>query len=166
MNRQGRILAVLFLMGLGFALVAVRLVYLQVFQRAELSLRAERQQEHLVKLEPKRGTIYDRMGRELAVSLDVDSVYGVPAEVVSRMERYQDVSFTGLRAFLTEMEGVVPPAEQEAVLPVLLQDALPLPVRLMDDPQGKVWFMPDWRFRQPRALSAFKTEWFGDDRNG
>jgi insulysin len=67
---------------------------------------------------------------------------GVPAEVVSRMERYQDVSFTGLRAFLTEMEGIVPPAEQEAVLPVLLQDALPLPVRLMDDARGKVWFCP------------------------
>ena len=81
MKRQGRILAVLLLMGLGFGLVAMRLVYLQVFQRAELSVRAERQQEHLVKLEPKRGTIYDRMGRELAVSLDVDSVYGVPAEV-------------------------------------------------------------------------------------
>jgi cell division protein FtsI (penicillin-binding protein 3) len=68
-------------MGLGFALVALRLVYLQVFQRAELSARAERQQERLVKLEPKRGTIYDRMHRELAVSLDVDSIYGVPAEI-------------------------------------------------------------------------------------
>jgi cell division protein FtsI (penicillin-binding protein 3) len=68
-------------MGLGFALVALRLVYLQVYQRAELADRAERQQERLVKLEPKRGTIYDRMGRELAVSLDVDSVYGVPSKI-------------------------------------------------------------------------------------
>jgi cell division protein FtsI (penicillin-binding protein 3) len=81
MERRGRILAVLLLMGFGFALVALRLVYLQVFQRAELAARAERQQERLVKLEPKRGTIYDRMHRELAVSLDVDSIYGVPAEI-------------------------------------------------------------------------------------
>jgi cell division protein FtsI (penicillin-binding protein 3) len=81
MERRGRILAVLLLMGLGFALVALRLVYLQIFQRAELAARAERQQERLVKLEPKRGTIYDRMHRELAVSLDVDSIYGVPAEI-------------------------------------------------------------------------------------
>ena len=81
MERRWRILAVLLLMGLGFALVALRLVYLQVFQRAELTARAERQQERLVKLEPKRGTIYDRMHRELAVSLDVDSIYGVPAEI-------------------------------------------------------------------------------------
>jgi cell division protein FtsI (penicillin-binding protein 3) len=66
---------------MGFALVALRLVYLQVFQRAELTVRAERQQERIVKLKPKRGTIYDRMGRELAVSLDVNSVYGVPSEI-------------------------------------------------------------------------------------
>jgi len=81
MERRGRILAILLLMGLGFALVALRLIYLQVFQRAELTARAERQQERLVKLEPKRGSIYDRMHRELAVSLDVDSIYGVPAEI-------------------------------------------------------------------------------------
>jgi cell division protein FtsI (penicillin-binding protein 3) len=71
----------LLLMVMGFALVALRLVYLQVYQRAELTVRAGRQQERVVKLEPKRGTIYDRMGRELAVSLDVDSVYGVPSGI-------------------------------------------------------------------------------------
>ncbi len=81
MERRGRILAVLLLMGMGFVCVALRLVYLQVYQRAELSVRAERQQERVVKLDPKRGTIYDRMGRELAVSLEVDSVYGVPSGI-------------------------------------------------------------------------------------
>jgi cell division protein FtsI (penicillin-binding protein 3) len=81
MERRGRILAILLLMGLGFTLVAMRLVYLQVIKRAELTARAERQQERLVKLEPKRGTIYDRMHRELAVSLDVDSIYCVPVEI-------------------------------------------------------------------------------------
>jgi len=81
MEKRWRILVVLLLMGLGFALVALRLVYLQVYQRSALTVRAERQQERLVKIEPKRGTIYDRMGRELAVSLDVDSVFGVPSEI-------------------------------------------------------------------------------------
>lgn len=81
MERRGRILAVFLLMGIGLAAVLVRLLYLQVFKAGELAVRAERQQQRMVKLEPKRGTIYDRMGRELAVSLDVDSVFGVPAEV-------------------------------------------------------------------------------------
>lgn len=81
MERRGRILAVFLLVGIGLAAVLVRLLYLQVFKAGELAVRAERQQQRMVKLEPKRGTIYDRMGRELAVSLDVDSVYGVPTEV-------------------------------------------------------------------------------------
>lgn len=81
MERRGRILAVFLLMSLGFGAVALRLVYLQIYQRAELSARAARQQERIVTIEPKRGTIFDRMGRELAVSLEVDSVYGVPSEI-------------------------------------------------------------------------------------
>ncbi len=81
MEKRGRTLAVFLLMGLCFALVAARLVHLQVFQKTALAARAERQQERLVKLESKRGTIYDRMGRELAVSVDVDSVYAVPSGV-------------------------------------------------------------------------------------
>ena len=71
----------LVLTAMGFVLIAARLVFLQVIERKDLSRRAERQQERLMKLDPKRGTIYDRMGRELAVSLDVESVYGVPSEV-------------------------------------------------------------------------------------
>ena len=69
------------MLGAGFGAVGLRLVHLQVVERGDLSRRAERQQERLVKLEPKRGTIVDRQGRELAVSLDVESVYGVPTEV-------------------------------------------------------------------------------------
>src|SRR5512139_2160164 len=81
MERRGRILLVLVLMALGFAAVGVRLVYLQVIARGDLTRRAERQHEQQVRLEAKRGTIYDRRGRELAVSVEVESVYGVPAEV-------------------------------------------------------------------------------------
>ncbi len=81
MERRSRIVWVLVLMVLGFAAVGLRLVYLQVIERSDLSRLAERQQERTVRLEAKRGTIYDRMGRELAVSLDVESIYGVPKEV-------------------------------------------------------------------------------------
>ena len=92
MERRGRILAVFLITALGFLLVALRLVYLQVYQRSELAVRAERQQERLVKLVPKRGTIYDRMGRELAVSLDVDSVYGVPSKIENPREVARQLS--------------------------------------------------------------------------
>ena len=81
MKKRGRALIVFAFMALGFALVAVRLVHLQVFEGSTLASRAERQQQRVVKLRPRRGTIYDRMGRELAVSLDVNSIYGVPSIV-------------------------------------------------------------------------------------
>ncbi|NTW37371.1 MAG: hypothetical protein HGB17_14870, partial [Syntrophobacteraceae bacterium] len=80
-ERRGRIVVVFMLMGVGFALVGLRLVHLQIFERGDLTRRAERQQERLMKLESKRGNIFDRTGRELAVSLDVESVFGMPNEV-------------------------------------------------------------------------------------
>ena len=81
MERRGRILAILIVMAMGFGLVGLRLVYLQVVDRARLAARAEQQQEQVVTIEPKRGTIFDRLDRELAVSLDVESVYGIPSKV-------------------------------------------------------------------------------------
>lgn len=81
MDKRGRIIVVFLVMVLGFGAVAVRLVYLQVIERADLAARAERQQARMVKLDPKRGSMFDRMGRELAVSVDVESVYGVPADI-------------------------------------------------------------------------------------
>ena len=58
-----------------------RLVYLQVFLRESLQERAEIQQSYPKKLDPERGTIYDRNGRELAVSVNVESVYAVPRAI-------------------------------------------------------------------------------------
>ena len=80
-ERRSRIAVLLVCMVVGFAMVAARLVYLQVIEGGDLTRIAERQQDQLVTFEAKRGTIYDRRGRELAVSLDVESVYGVPTEV-------------------------------------------------------------------------------------
>ena len=58
-----------------------RLVYLKIFLRPRLPERDEIQQRHTMKLDPQRGTIYDRNGRELAVSVSVESVYAVPRAI-------------------------------------------------------------------------------------
>jgi cell division protein FtsI (penicillin-binding protein 3) len=92
MERRGRIVAILAVMVLGFLLVALRLVYLQVFERSKLTARAERQQQQVLTLVPTRGTISDRMGRELAVSIDVDSVYGIPSKIDNPRELAQRLS--------------------------------------------------------------------------
>jgi len=66
---------------LGFAGVGMRLVYLQVIKHDEYNAQAERQQSKLVKLPARRGRIYDRYGRELAVSVETKSLYAVPCKV-------------------------------------------------------------------------------------
>ena len=62
-------------------LIAARLYHLQVVRYEHYATKAERQQQRVVTLDPPRGTIYDAHGRELAVSIQVDSVYAVPPEI-------------------------------------------------------------------------------------
>ncbi len=60
--------------------ICVRLVYLQIFCYGDFERRAQRQQQRSFDLSPKRGVIYDRAGRELAMSIQVDSAFVVPSE--------------------------------------------------------------------------------------
>jgi len=58
-----------------------RLVYLQIFSYGTFARQAEHQQQRVIPLSAKRGIIYDRAGRELAMSVLVDSAFAVPSEV-------------------------------------------------------------------------------------
>ncbi len=61
--------------------ICLRLVYLQIFRYGDFERRAQHQQQRSFDLSPKRGVIYDRAGRELAMSIQVDSAFAVPSEV-------------------------------------------------------------------------------------
>jgi cell division protein FtsI (penicillin-binding protein 3) len=61
--------------------ILFRLGYLQLFRYTDYLARAQRQQQRLVEISPKRGAIYDRNLRELAMSVSVDSAFAVPAEI-------------------------------------------------------------------------------------
>src|SRR5271168_2809304 len=58
-----------------------RLVYLQIFRYGSFVKQAEHQQQREIPLSAKRGVIYDRTGKELAMSVLVDSAFAVPSEV-------------------------------------------------------------------------------------
>lgn len=58
-----------------------RLVYLQFYKSAWLTENATDQRIRDIPVEAKRGIIYDRLGRELAVSVSAESVYAIPAEI-------------------------------------------------------------------------------------
>src|SRR5271170_4847525 len=75
----------LYLLGGMFLLWCVticgRLVYLQIFRYGSFVKQAEHQQQREIPLSAKRGVIFDRAGRELAMSVLVDSAFAVPSEV-------------------------------------------------------------------------------------
>ncbi len=65
-----------------FLLVVARMFQLQVLKKEHLYKMAIQQQRIQIPLVPKRGTIYDGKGNEMAVSIEVDSVYADPQKVV------------------------------------------------------------------------------------
>lgn len=75
---------IILLFGLFFCLFLIifgRSYQLQVLQGAKLATLAERQYQRVVPLVPKRGTLYDRKREEMAVSMEMDSVFAQPAKV-------------------------------------------------------------------------------------
>ena len=65
-----------------FLLVVARMFQLQVLKKEQLYKLASQQHHVQIPLVAKRGTITDRKGNELAVSIEVDSVYADPRKVV------------------------------------------------------------------------------------
>lgn len=80
---SGRHYILLLLLLSGFGVVLFRLVTLQVWQAAELSVKADRQHRKTVSLEGARGTIVDRHGKVLAMNVEVPSAFGVPTTLDS-----------------------------------------------------------------------------------
>ena len=79
---------------------SVRLVLIQIFRSTYLAHLAEKQHNYILDLEPKRGTIYDRNMRPLALNVAVDSLYAKPrtmteknkTEAVEKLSKLLNVS--------------------------------------------------------------------------
>jgi cell division protein FtsI (penicillin-binding protein 3) len=104
-----------------------RLSYLQLFKHGEYLARAQRQQQRTIEITPKRGIIYDRNMRALAMSVPVKSAFAVPAEIAdeslaarllsSVLGVPQDVletRMTSSRSFVW-ISRKLPPAKVEAI---------------------------------------------------
>jgi cell division protein FtsI (penicillin-binding protein 3) len=62
-------------------LIAGRLAWLQVVRHSDFVHRAAMQQQRTFEVAPRRGVMYDRNLRELAVTVQADSVFAVPSEL-------------------------------------------------------------------------------------
>ncbi|MGH9367711.1 MAG: penicillin-binding protein [Thermoanaerobaculia bacterium] len=69
------------LLALWGAAVVGRLLQVQVAHGSRYRARAQSQQERRVEVSPRRGSILDRNGRELAVSVECSSIFAIPDEV-------------------------------------------------------------------------------------
>ncbi len=109
--------------------IAARLYMLQVVQYEHYRDKARRQQQTVVELDPPRGTIYDARGRELAVSVQVESAWADPSDLDD------------------------PAATARALAPLLDTDAASLTRRLSRD-SNFVWLA---RKLDPRVSDAVRA---------
>jgi len=82
--------AIFFLISLGAVLA--RAYQLQVLEKNRLDALARGEYMGTRKLPPKRGTIYDRQGHELALSVEVGSVYAHPKQVKEKAKTARKLS--------------------------------------------------------------------------
>jgi len=61
--------------------ICARLFWLQVVRHSDFVERAQKQQQRSFEVAPRRGILYDRNLRELAMTVQVDSIYAVPSEI-------------------------------------------------------------------------------------
>jgi len=76
-----KIYLVLILFIIGFGIVWEKIYNIQILQHGKFLNLSNRQYYRTLSPMPVRGTIYDRAGRELAVSVEADSVYANPFEL-------------------------------------------------------------------------------------
>ncbi len=87
-----RIFFVSFFLMCGFAAIVARAYQLQVLEKDQLRAIAKAGYTGTIKLPPKRGTIYDRKGHELALSVEVASVYAHPKKVKEKIKTAKKLS--------------------------------------------------------------------------
>ena len=78
---QLRLLIIAGFVALWMGAVFARLGFLQLVEHADYLARAHRQQQRTIEITPKRGTIYDRNMRPLAMSTEVESAFAIPTEL-------------------------------------------------------------------------------------
>jgi cell division protein FtsI/penicillin-binding protein 2 len=78
-----RIRLLLFLLLLAFVVLLVRAAWIQGVRGASLSRLAQSQQHQTVTIPASRGTIYDRMGVQLALGEQATTVYANPMQVTN-----------------------------------------------------------------------------------
>jgi cell division protein FtsI (penicillin-binding protein 3) len=79
--RRARFWLICLFFMLWVGVILFRLFWLQVVRHSEFEERAQKQQQRTFEVAPRRGVLYDRNLHELAMTVQVDSIYAVPTEI-------------------------------------------------------------------------------------
>lgn len=104
-----------------FLFFSLRLIYVQIIDYPHLSGLAYRQHNLVIKVEPARGTIYDRNLRPLAFSINLESIYANPrmikdpvgaahllSDILNIDDAYLVSKFTKKKAFVWVVRKISP----------------------------------------------------------
>jgi cell division protein FtsI (penicillin-binding protein 3) len=80
--------------------ITARLFWLQLMRHNDYVERAQKQQQRTFEVAPRRGILYDRNMRELAMTVQVDSIYAVPNEIDDK----DKAAYAGTLASLTHID--------------------------------------------------------------
>ncbi|HEX9458008.1 MAG TPA: penicillin-binding transpeptidase domain-containing protein [Thermoanaerobaculia bacterium] len=150
---QKRLLQLFAVLAAWAVIVIARLVQIQLVRHGEYVIKAARQQERTLALQPVRGSIIDRNGRILAESIAAESIYADPQAIVDRGQTAKALaSVTALQmdareiaTKLTSASGFVWLARQLPLETTAAVKALKLP---------GVYFLDEHRRSYPRAMLA------------
>ncbi|HEX7681892.1 MAG TPA: penicillin-binding protein [Thermoanaerobaculia bacterium] len=150
---QKRLLQLFAFLAAWAVIVIARLVQIQLVRHGEYVIKAARQQERTLALQPVRGSITDRNGRILAESIAAESIYADPQTIVDRSQTAKALaSVTALQmdvreitTKLTSASGFVWIARQLPLETTAAVKALKLP---------GVYFLDEHRRSYPRAMLA------------
>lgn len=87
-----RILIMFVIISVGVLALLGRLVYVQILQNEFYQTGAMKQRLQTVPVDARRGTIYDRNGIVLALSVSANAVYAIPAEVLNKENTAQELA--------------------------------------------------------------------------
>jgi cell division protein FtsI (penicillin-binding protein 3) len=150
---QKRLLQLFAFLAAWAVIVIARLVQIQLVRHGEYVIKAARQQERTLALQPVRGSITDRNGHILAESIAAESIYADPQAIVDRGQTAKALaSVTALQmdareiaTKLTSASGFVWIARQLPLETTAAVKSLKLP---------GVYFLDEHRRSYPRAMLA------------
>ncbi|HXI30916.1 MAG TPA: penicillin-binding protein 2, partial [Vicinamibacterales bacterium] len=148
--------------------IEAKLVYLQVFKRADLVARAERQQERTQASPAKRGDILDRRGRVLATSVDADTVYAVPTEIDDAAAAARKLCDALGDCDARERQSLADRLSQRKAFAYVRRQVAPDQARRVADLNlDGIGFMKESkRFYPNKELAAHLLGWVGIDNKG